>query len=371
MYNKMKSVSRTTFGALGMLFLASCGFNASSDKSCTKTLCDGIWMPRSTDNAKEPSNILYGGFRFRTDGTCFNLCPNGQKIWGKWGLGPVHGEFRDITAIMSEDLTNIMGGRTIDLSLSTASNGSIYLAIMNKTTIGDGLMDNWDYTDDNSVAPANPGGNNPQQNAQPIAPVVNTNDIEACKNYLKGMTFISPVSRITITKDFSISVFNTIRNQAGFTGSITVGNTQDNETRILELVSSNGVNTDRLFLRSDGTIQGGSMSFKPGPRQVDSSSTQTANNQNTAQPSKMQGDSGVQTKPLNSGSATAITDKAYFYTNPDLSTKRKAYMVKGEITSYNKVQGDFFYAEFTNPQGIITKGWMLKSDFQMVPEQTD
>jgi hypothetical protein len=78
----------------------------------------------------------------------------------------------------------------------------------------------------------------------------------------------------------------------------------------------------------------------------------------------------IESQPMvvTTGSATTVADRAYFYNAPDISTRRKAYMVKGENTSYNQLQGDFFYSEFTNPQGVATKGWMLKSDFQIVPD---
>lgn len=72
------------------------------------------------------------------------------------------------------------------------------------------------------------------------------------------------------------------------------------------------------------------------------------------------------------GSAEAISDRAYFYKQDDIRTKTKAYMVKGEKADYTRdTGGDFIYVEFTNPQGIVTKGWMLKSDFQLVPKQAD
>ena len=60
--------------------------------------------------------------------------------------------------------------------------------------------------------------------------------------------------------------------------------------------------------------------------------------------------------------AMITSDRAFFYKEPNVSTKRKAYMVKGQTVSYDKVNGDFFYGFFINTQGNKTEGWMLKSD---------
>jgi hypothetical protein len=60
--------------------------------------------------------------------------------------------------------------------------------------------------------------------------------------------------------------------------------------------------------------------------------------------------------------ATIISDRAFFYKEPNVLTKRKAYMIKGQAVNYEKVSGDFFYGFFINTQGDKTEGWMLKSD---------
>lgn len=130
--------------------ISSCGLNPNDEGSCKKALCEGIWQPHSVDKTDEPSNVLYGAFKFRADGTCYNLCPNGRKIWGTWKLGGVTGIFRDINVVMSESLTNIEGGTLIDFSLSEDDH-PLYLNISNRTTIGDGILKNWSYDDDNST----------------------------------------------------------------------------------------------------------------------------------------------------------------------------------------------------------------------------
>ncbi|PVH25778.1 hypothetical protein [Sphingobacterium corticibacter] len=58
------------------------------------------------------------------------------------------------------------------------------------------------------------------------------------------------------------------------------------------------------------------------------------------------------------------TSKSYFYNSPDVSTKRKAYLEKGDVIHPLKEQGRFYYIEFTSPQSHKTsRGWVLKSDF--------
>ena len=60
--------------------------------------------------------------------------------------------------------------------------------------------------------------------------------------------------------------------------------------------------------------------------------------------------------------ATITSDQAFFYNQPNESTKRKAYMIKGQVVNYDKVNGDFLYGFFINIKGNKTEGWMLKSD---------
>jgi hypothetical protein len=64
-----------------------------------------------------------------------------------------------------------------------------------------------------------------------------------------------------------------------------------------------------------------------------------------------------------SGQASVIVEKAYFHDNSDESTKRKAYIVKGEQVSYTNRENGFIYIEYTNTNNKTTKGWMKESDF--------
>ena len=57
-----------------------------------------------------------------------------------------------------------------------------------------------------------------------------------------------------------------------------------------------------------------------------------------------------------------VVEKAYFYTEPNESTKRKGYLVKGERFMGQKTENGFVYTEFTNPAGKQSVGWIKLSD---------
>lgn len=52
--------------------------------------------------------------------------------------------------------------------------------------------------------------------------------------------------------------------------------------------------------------------------------------------------------------------KAYFHQSPDLKTKRKGYLLKGQFVQIEKIKGDFAYCVYEGEQ--VTKGWMLKKE---------
>ena len=67
-----------------------------------------------------------------------------------------------------------------------------------------------------------------------------------------------------------------------------------------------------------------------------------------------------------SESGKVIADKSYFYNSPDLSTKRKAYVRKGDIINITRVFKTFYQATFTNNKNQITKGFLLKKTVQLI-----
>lgn len=60
------------------------------------------------------------------------------------------------------------------------------------------------------------------------------------------------------------------------------------------------------------------------------------------------------------------SEKAYFYSEPNLSFQRNGYLVKGEsgksLTKYN----EFIYVVFTNVQGITSEGWLYSKDLELI-----
>jgi len=60
--------------------------------------------------------------------------------------------------------------------------------------------------------------------------------------------------------------------------------------------------------------------------------------------------------------------RTYFYNRPDESTKRSAYLTPtGEVITALNDENGFIYTEFTNRQGLTSRGWIKKSD--LVPLQ--
>ena len=67
---------------------------------------------------------------------------------------------------------------------------------------------------------------------------------------------------------------------------------------------------------------------------------------------------------------TLIVNEAYFYTKPDASTKRKAYINhwnNARLTALNDENG-FIYVSYTNDEGVVTKGWLDKKDLVIIGE---
>jgi hypothetical protein len=68
-----------------------------------------------------------------------------------------------------------------------------------------------------------------------------------------------------------------------------------------------------------------------------------------------------ETEIKRSKTATILVPKANFYED-DLSTKRKAYLIKGQEITYSKAREGFVFASYTNSGGKTTKGWMNSAD---------
>ena len=69
------------------------------------------------------------------------------------------------------------------------------------------------------------------------------------------------------------------------------------------------------------------------------------------------------------GEYRVLASRAYFYNEPDLSTRRNAFMVpSNDVVTALDDQNGFIYTEFTNNKGQTSKGWLLKKDLLTVEE---
>ena len=74
--------------------------------------------------------------------------------------------------------------------------------------------------------------------------------------------------------------------------------------------------------------------------------------------------------PLKTSRQYMVTSKAYFYTTPDESTRRNAFVVPSNnaILKALDEQNDFIYVVFNNQHGQSSKGWLRKKDLQPLYE---
>ena len=63
-----------------------------------------------------------------------------------------------------------------------------------------------------------------------------------------------------------------------------------------------------------------------------------------------------------SGHYKVISNKAFFYSEPQEATKKTSYLIKGNKVNIKNSKGEFGYGEYQNTQGKITKGWLKLSD---------
>lgn len=63
-----------------------------------------------------------------------------------------------------------------------------------------------------------------------------------------------------------------------------------------------------------------------------------------------------------------ITNKSYFYNNPNENDRRNAYLVNGEVVYITKSENGFGYTEHINNQNQTTTGWIKLSDLTNATE---
>lgn len=56
------------------------------------------------------------------------------------------------------------------------------------------------------------------------------------------------------------------------------------------------------------------------------------------------------------------SEKAFFYEQPDVNTKSKKYIIKGDSVLISDFKNDFFFGTFTNQSGKTTTGWLRLDD---------
>jgi eukaryotic-like serine/threonine-protein kinase len=80
-------------------------------------------------------------------------------------------------------------------------------------------------------------------------------------------------------------------------------------------------------------------------------------------------DSSSGNHDLHPGNEYKILNTAYFYDAPDKNRRTAIYLTTGEATlTLLDETGDFRYAIFTDNNGKITRGWLLKKDFMPVSD---
>ena len=63
-----------------------------------------------------------------------------------------------------------------------------------------------------------------------------------------------------------------------------------------------------------------------------------------------------------------ISNKAFFYAEPQEATKKSSYLIKGNKVDIKNYKGNFGYVEYRNTQGKTTKGWLRLSDIILIEE---
>jgi hypothetical protein len=63
-----------------------------------------------------------------------------------------------------------------------------------------------------------------------------------------------------------------------------------------------------------------------------------------------------------SGPFVVQTDRAFFHNTSNPSSKRSAYITKGESGTFTKIENNFGYLTYTNTKGTVTQGWISLSD---------
>lgn len=69
---------------------------------------------------------------------------------------------------------------------------------------------------------------------------------------------------------------------------------------------------------------------------------------------------------VNNNIYSVITNRANFYSLPNKNSQKKAYLIYGEVIKAKLENANYIYIEYTNNQGMQTKGWILKSNVSKI-----
>jgi len=67
---------------------------------------------------------------------------------------------------------------------------------------------------------------------------------------------------------------------------------------------------------------------------------------------------------ISSGFYLVVSDKCYFYAEPNLNNKQKAHLIKGQFGEFSQFENGFVYASFTY-NNKTTEGWLKSEDLEL------
>jgi len=56
------------------------------------------------------------------------------------------------------------------------------------------------------------------------------------------------------------------------------------------------------------------------------------------------------------------TERAYFYSSPKSSTRKKQYLIRGDYAQTEKRSNGYIYVKYVNSKDQVTKGWVDEND---------
>ena len=76
-------------------------------------------------------------------------------------------------------------------------------------------------------------------------------------------------------------------------------------------------------------------------------------------------DNSIQ-KGSSPGTYKVKNTRAYFHTEADAATVRRAYLIEGDAIYVERISNGFGYVTYTNTAGTVTRGWLKMDDLDSV-----